>query len=301
MKLYEDKNLFIKLIDETSKNTKISKSLIEKDYYVTLVLKYLSKNVEHLIFKGGTSLSKCHKIINRFSEDIDLTLDHNYWTVGPKKNFKKNIVECCNQYGLHLTNFNDIRSRRDYNLYIIDFPIIFSSFLITPNLQVETTYISKAYPFENCKCSSIIYDYLKEINRSDIIEMYELEPFDIKVQALERTFVDKVFAICDYKMRNLVERNSRHIYDLNRLLTRVEINEDLKKLFNEVRIERSINPRCYSASKEVNINEILSEIISSDFFKEDFNKLTKNLLYNTIKYEDTIETLKYIINSGLCI
>ena len=300
MNLLDNKTLK-RLIVDVSEYFNLRREYIEKDYYITLFLSELVKLVPNLVFKGGTSLSKCHKVINRFSEDVDLTLDHNYWTVGPKKHLKNSIVKVCEKYNFNLINFEDIRSRRDYNLYRIKYPIIFSSTNINDTLLVETTYISKAYPFENCKCSSIIYDYLKEINRSDIIEMYELEPFDIKVQALEKTFVDKVFAICDYKMRNLVERNSRHIYDLNRLLTRVEINEDLKKLFNEVRIERSINPRCYSASKEVNINEILSEIISSDFFKDDFNKLTKNLLYNTIKYEDTIETLKYIINSGLCI
>ena len=49
----------------------MSPAIIEKDYYVTLVLCELAKQVPDLLFKGGTSLSKCHKIIDRFSEDID--------------------------------------------------------------------------------------------------------------------------------------------------------------------------------------------------------------------------------------
>ena len=53
----------------------ISPAIIEKDYYVTMFLEVLAKRVPNLLFKGGTSLSKCYKIINRFSEDIDLTLD----------------------------------------------------------------------------------------------------------------------------------------------------------------------------------------------------------------------------------
>lgn len=296
-----DNKILTKLILETSKYFDMKREYIEKDYYITLLLSELVKLVPYLVFKGGTSLSKCHKVINRFSEDVDLTLDHNYWTVGPKKNLKNSIVKVCEQFNMNLLNFEEIRSRRDYNLYKIKYPIIFPTININDNLLVETTYISKAYPFEICKCSSIIYDYLKEINRDDLIQMFELEPFEIKVQALERTFVDKIFAICDYKIRNVVERNSRHIYDLNRLLTRIEINEDLKELFNEVRAERCNNPRCYSAPKEVNINEILADIISSNFFKDDFNKLTKNLLYNTVTYDDVIETLKYIIDSNLCI
>ena len=53
----------------------MSQAIIEKDYYVTLVLRELAKQVPNLLFKGGTSLSKCYKIIDRFSEDIDITLD----------------------------------------------------------------------------------------------------------------------------------------------------------------------------------------------------------------------------------
>lgn len=51
-----------------------SPAIIEKDYYVTIILKALAKRAPNLLFKGGTSLSKCHKIINRFSEDFDISL-----------------------------------------------------------------------------------------------------------------------------------------------------------------------------------------------------------------------------------
>lgn len=62
-----------------------SPAVIEKDYYVTMFLEALSKKVPNLLFKGGTSFSKCHKIINRFSEDIDLTLDADNQTQGKKE------------------------------------------------------------------------------------------------------------------------------------------------------------------------------------------------------------------------
>ena len=51
-----------------------SPAIIEKDYYVTIILKALAKRAPNLLFKGGTSLSKCHKIITRFSEDFDIAL-----------------------------------------------------------------------------------------------------------------------------------------------------------------------------------------------------------------------------------
>lgn len=51
--------------------------LLEKDVWVvwTLETLYSSKLGEHLVFKGGTSLSKAYGAIRRFSEDIDLTYD----------------------------------------------------------------------------------------------------------------------------------------------------------------------------------------------------------------------------------
>ena len=78
-----------------------------------------------MIFKGGTSLSKCYKIIKRFSEDIDLTLDPENQKQGNKKNLKREIVDACHELGLLLTNAEEIRSRRDYNRYEIEYPLHF--------------------------------------------------------------------------------------------------------------------------------------------------------------------------------
>ena len=53
-----------------------SEVIIEKDYWVTYILKNISNSAykNNLVFKGGTSLSKAFKLIKRFSEDIDLAL-----------------------------------------------------------------------------------------------------------------------------------------------------------------------------------------------------------------------------------
>ena len=53
--------------------------MIEKDYYVTMILRLLSEQLELCVFKGGTSLSKGFHVINRFSEDIDITFNETYW------------------------------------------------------------------------------------------------------------------------------------------------------------------------------------------------------------------------------
>jgi len=76
MTLHTDKELFKELIDTTAKNLNLPFLYIEKDYWVTYVLKNLanSQYSDIAIFKGGTSLSKAYRIIDRFSEDIDLAV-----------------------------------------------------------------------------------------------------------------------------------------------------------------------------------------------------------------------------------
>ena len=77
MYLHNDLELFKDVIRATSvaQNDR-DFAVIEKDYYVTMILKQLAANAPDGVFKGGTSLSKCHKIIDRFSEDIDISFSN---------------------------------------------------------------------------------------------------------------------------------------------------------------------------------------------------------------------------------
>ena len=124
MRLHKNKDDFTEAIQAVSRGLNISPALIEKDYYVTLVLKRINEEISGLIFKGGTSLSKCHKAINRFSEDIDLTLDSEHLTEGQRKIVKPTIVKICEELGLTINNLENTRSRRDYNCYQISYPLL---------------------------------------------------------------------------------------------------------------------------------------------------------------------------------
>lgn len=68
----------IVLIRNTASKMKIQETVVEKDYWACFILDYLFHQSEwnkSFTFKGGTSLSKCFSLIDRFSEDIDLILD----------------------------------------------------------------------------------------------------------------------------------------------------------------------------------------------------------------------------------
>ena len=66
----------LQILDITSAETNLPRLAIEKDWWVTMTLKALSNTqFSHLMsFKGGTSLSKGWRLIDRFSEDIDIAL-----------------------------------------------------------------------------------------------------------------------------------------------------------------------------------------------------------------------------------
>ena len=76
MNLHLNKELFRDMIDTINTKTGVAIDIIEKDYYVCLILKELSKKQDEIkaYFKGGTAVYKILENMNRFSEDIDLTV-----------------------------------------------------------------------------------------------------------------------------------------------------------------------------------------------------------------------------------
>lgn len=79
--------------------------------YFTLVLKEIANRNPDIVFKGGTPLSKCYKIIDRFSEDIDLNITGDTKPGESKrKNLKAHIVDAIEYCKLTLTEPETIRS-----------------------------------------------------------------------------------------------------------------------------------------------------------------------------------------------
>jgi predicted nucleotidyltransferase component of viral defense system len=92
MYLHEDAESFRDLITDCRKRTDVNEAMIEKDYFVTLFLKHLHESEPNIVFKGGTCLSKCYKLIDRFSEDIDISMRPDA-TQKMKKGLKYHIID----------------------------------------------------------------------------------------------------------------------------------------------------------------------------------------------------------------
>lgn len=272
--------------------------MVEKDTIQSMFLYKLSLSELPFVFKGGTSLSKAFDLIDRFSEDIDLSMFRNV-TDKEKRQSKETIINIAEKLGLTLKNPDQVQSRYDYNKYIFEYESFYSSDKL--ELLVETSYYQISYPVVHYRVSSLIGKFCQKNNIVLPID-FEAASFYMNVQSLERTFIDKVFAVCDYKIQNMADRDSRHLYDIAKILTNINLNDHLKKLVNSVRLDRSKSKNNPSANSKYNINEILKNIIETRFYEPDYKNITIKLLYEKISYDDAIEKgIKHILSTDIFI
>ena len=299
MFLHEDKKQFFHVINRVSYQTGRMGKMIEKDYYVTMILRLLSSKMPFVVFKGGTSLSKCYKVISRFSEDIDITVDHGL-SQGQKKKLKYGIVDAIRQMELKILNLDETRSRRDYNRYIIAYESVLPKLneMVQPVIFLETSFTTIAFPTIIMPVESMVGDMLKA-EAPELLEKYELNAFCMKVQGLDRTLADKVFAVCDYYLQNRVRKHSRHLYDIYMLLPLVRQDEAFRMLVQEVRSVRKPSLICPSAKDEVDIPALLTEIIQNEAYREDYRNLTEKLLEEKVDYDTAVTALKRIAAGGM--
>ena len=298
MLLHNDTELFIKAINLAAQRSGYSGAVVEKDYYVTLLLHSISQKYNNAIFKGGTALSKCYKLINRFSEDIDIAVDK-HLTQGARRKYKDTILESFEVLGLQPENNDKIHSRRDFNRYTATYQSV-AGLTLSPlksALYIETYFAIIAYPAQFMPVTSIIGEMLRE-EAPELLDKYNLHPFEMKVQSLERTFIDKLFAICDYYLDGNCTGHSRHIYDLCKLLTRVNPNT-LQPLLTEVREIRKNNAKALSAQDNINLYALLHKIVTEKAYKSDYETVTLRLLQDDVSYTQAAAALETILQSSL--
>ena len=296
MYLHNDKNAFSKILEDVGKASNIQVDLVEKDYYVTLILKEIAVASDKIVFKGGTSLSKARKAINRFSEDVDISFTEHIGASRRKKLKYDIIAPIAQKLGLVISNFDKTQSDRDVNNYAFEYvPLFKSDKHVDPTVKVETSLITAVFPYDEMPIGNYIADYAKDISLSE----YGLEPFTMKVQALERTMVDKVFAICDYYMQGKSRRLSRHIYDIHMLFPKIRLDEKFAELARKVRDIRCALDICPSAKPEIDINALLTEICKTDFFKKDYESVTQFFIFDNLKYKEAKASLQKVIETGV--
>lgn len=286
MSWYKDhREIWKQIIETVAAEEHRTTQMVEKDTIQSMFLLGLSKGDIPFVFKGGTSLSKVYGLIDRFSEDIDLSLNRKP-TEAEKRKTKIIVTGIADELGLVLSNPEAVHSKHSYNKYVFQYDSLFNPMPL--ELIIETSFYQAVYPLETREVHSFVGRFCGK--RGTTLPI----PFDasivkMPVQSLERTFIDKVFAVCDYRIQNMQDRDSRHLYDIAKLLPHVKLDDELKSLIDAVRSDRMQSKNNPSAQPEYKIPQMLKEIIRNRFYEPDYNSITKRLLYEDYSYDEAIK------------
>jgi hypothetical protein len=213
-------------------------TVIEKDYYVTEVLRIIATTAgSKAIFKGGTSLSKGWNLIERFSEDVDLFLDPLAFDppLG-KKGIDKALKRLRDDVDKHpALTFESSGSktiggfgRSDQFSYKQRFGGAGS---IAARVLLESGTASGREPTQIVPLRSYLSEFLSATGRT--LGAEDETPFDMRLLHFRRTFVEKLFAI--HGKVAILKRDgralgpyARHYYDLYQLAGTPEVAAMLK-------------------------------------------------------------------------
>jgi len=238
MKLHEDKILFTQLLNFSANALNIRPEFIEKDYWLTRALQRLAQNpnVEKVVFKGGTSLSKAYRLTNRFSEDVDIAvIDADSFSGNQLKMLIKRLAKdmASELEEIVIPNITSKGSRFYKAIYQYQNLVgLTSSAVKTGQLLIEINTYANPYPYIKQEIASFLADYLTAINRQDLIVQYELKPFEINVLDKRRTIVEKLVSLVRFSFEDDVVKSVaskiRHFYDLYYLANDKECAEYLQ-------------------------------------------------------------------------
>lgn len=253
MTLHTNETLFLELINATAKDMNLPFVYIEKDYWVTYILKRLSQSPysEIAIFKGGTSLSKAYKIIKRFSEDIDLALISNELGSNQIKKLIKQIEAAIVDENFveaphHIQTSKGSSFRKSVHNYSKLQDNNFGH--AQENIIIELNSFAQPHPYEAKIISTYISDFLYD-KAPEITQEYNLQSFCVNVLSYKRTFCEKISAIARASFEsddqfNQLKEKIRHFYDIYFLMQEKEIQKflhssDFVDMMKQVRIDDS--------------------------------------------------------------
>lgn len=304
------------------------REVIEKDWWVTMVLRamYSLPYAKHLSFKGGTSLSKCWHLIDRFSEDIDIAIDREY--LGFSGTLSKTQISD----KLRRATCSFVREEMQYDLAQQLHKIGISNDLFRVNVDItpisttdpetinvrynsdfalsvggdERTYILPKVKVEVSGRS--MNEPVMEVPLNSMIDqVYPNAPFAepkfcVRAVLPERTFLEKVFLLHEEfsKQEDLirVERMSRHMYDINQMLKTSIADQAIqnKTLYRQVVEHRRTFIGLRGFDYDTLYPETLSIVPPSsiiDQWKLDYENMCMHMIYGeTESFDEIVSNLK---------
>lgn len=284
---------------------------VEKDWWVTVTLQALFRCGcrDSLLFKGGTSLSKAWNVIDRFSEDIDLAINHSFFGIDKtSKSQRERLRKMARAYiletlsieldeqlrkmgveGYRIENVKTrnvngkiipIDSDKDPTVILVHYPTVLedSASYIPPRVKIEISCLSMDVPVEMRNVRSFISETFPEEDEGTVGVYNTVVP--------SRTFLEKIFLLAEefQKEKPRHVRMSRHLYDIERLM---DTDYGRMALRDEELYDAIVNHRrTYYALKYVNYDKHERSVISFlppnnllQEWKTDYENMLSSFIY----------------------
>ncbi|GGE06803.1 nucleotidyl transferase AbiEii/AbiGii toxin family protein [Psychroflexus salis] len=312
MKLHKNITLYRDAIRFTAQQMKLKPEYIEKDYWVTYALFSIFKSEigKETIFKGGTALSKCYQLIDRFSEDIDLVVLRREGETGNQlksklKRISQEIETVLPEISIEGITHKMGMNRKTAHAYNKEFKGNYGQ--VRDAIILESTWLGYYEPFTTKNIISFVGQMMLENKQSDIAEENGLLPFELLVLEPTRTICEKIMSLVRFSYSENpiadLKKKIRHIYDLHQLLKQDEFLEFFhSKAFDEMLIKvanddvvsfKNNNQWLIHHPNEALIFKNLEKVWNtiSTTYSNDF----KDLVYGDLpNQEDVLTTLKMI-------
>lgn len=317
------------VLDRVSTELNIrQREVIEKDWWVTAVLRamYSLPYAQHLSFKGGTSLSKCWHLVDRFSEDIDITIDREYpgfsGTLSKtqisdklrratcsfvRETMQHDIAEQLHKNGIaknkfqvnvditHITTTDPETININYDS-VLTFSIDGGNGLyVLPKVKVEVSGRSMNEPVNEVPLESMIDQVYPKAPFAE-------PKFNVRAVLPERTFLERLFLLHEEfaKPKDLirVERMSRHIYDIGQMLKTPIVEKAIhnEQLYRQVVEHRrkfiGLRGFDYDTLYPDSLNIVPPETIIEQW-KADYENMRLHMIYGeSVSFEELINNLR---------
>ena len=312
MNLHGNISLFRDAIRFTSQQMNLKPEYIEKDYWVTYALFAIYNNEigKETVFKGGTALSKCYNMIERFSEDIDFVVLRREGETDSQLKSKLKAVSSVVETVLHEVDIEGIThkmgmNRKTAHSYNKEFKGDYGQ--VRDVIILESTWLGYYEPYTTKSIVSFVGQMMLNNKQSNIAKENGLLPFDLLALEPIRTICEKIMSLVRFSYgENPIDdlkKKIRHTYDLHQLLKQDEFSEFFhSKAFDEMLLKVA----CDDVASFRNNNKWLNyhpnaALIFKDLenvwneLKTIYNGDFKNLVYGELPKEEAIlETLKMI-------
>ncbi|MDR1682324.1 MAG: nucleotidyl transferase AbiEii/AbiGii toxin family protein [Candidatus Symbiothrix sp.] len=225
----------IVILQQTATAKKIIEQAVEKDWWVSAVLMALSKTslADFLQFKGGTCLSKAWELINRFSEDIDLSISRLFFnlpdeTPQQRTTIRREAFHYINEILIgeldtilqenNITDYEIKPVTENSSAMVTSIEVKYKSILpalvdyVLPVVKIEFSAMSLDEPYRKKEITTFIHSVYLEIDNEITLSFKSVLP--------ERTFLEKLFLLHEEYQKDMprIKRMSRHLYDLEKMM-----------------------------------------------------------------------------------